>query len=69
MTALAIIGFVAIVLCALYVSAGAVSVLFGELAFAGRLSPLSFVLSAIALALWALAAWLSPFTVTLGVSA
>jgi hypothetical protein len=68
MTALVIIGFLALAACAIYVTAAAVSVIFGELAFSGGFSPLSYVLAAVAGCIWALVGWLSPFTISLGVA-
>jgi hypothetical protein len=68
MTTLAIIGFLALTACALYVTAAAVSVIFGELSFRGGLSQLSYVFAAVAGCIWALVGWLSPFTISLGVA-
>jgi hypothetical protein len=69
MMALSIIGFFAIVFCAAYVTAAAVSIVFGELAFSGGISPMSVVFVALAGLLWTVAFWLSPFTVSMQVAA
>ena len=65
MTILAIIGFIAIVIFALYVTVAAIIVLFGASIFGG-ITPASLILPAIAVGLWFLAFSLSPFSVTLG---
>lgn len=69
MTALTLIGFLAVVLFAAYVTFASGVIAFSELAFGGRLTPFSLVLATVSGALWALAWWLSPFTLTLEVTA
>jgi hypothetical protein len=64
MIILSIIGFIAIVILALYFTAAAISIVYGEMIFGG-ITPASFIISAVAVGLWVLAFWLSPFTVTL----
>jgi hypothetical protein len=68
MTALAIIGFTALCLVALYMTFVAASCVIGEAVFGG-IGPFSYVFCAITAGLWALVWWLSPFTVTFGVAA
>ena len=66
MFALAVIGFTALVLLAGYTTLAAVCLVLSEMVFGG-VTVLGAALSAVAVALWALAYWLSPFTVTVGV--
>ena len=68
MTALAIIGFVVLCFAAAYMTAAAVITLVGESVFGG-ITIFTWVFCAIAVGLWSLAWWLSPFTVSFGVSA
>ena len=65
MTLLAIIGFIAICIPALYLTFASIVWFFSASAFGQDLTgPL--VMGAIAIGLWALAYYLSPFTITIG---
>lgn len=64
---LSIIGFIALCLFALYMTFAMGAVVLSEAVFGGP-TVFSFVFAAIAIGLWALVWWLSPFTVTVGVA-
>ena len=63
---LEIIGFIALLGLGLYLAVGAAACVFGEIAFGGKLSALSYIITAVAGLVLLSAFYLAPFTITLG---